>query len=79
MVQTKEKAMPADNWEHRSAKMKCHSCMWFVLKGEGRAANSIGRCRRRAPSMNGFPVVFETDWCGDHKLDEIKAGDSGDT
>lgn len=22
--------------------------------------------------MNGYPVVFETDWCGDHKLDENK-------
>jgi hypothetical protein len=22
--------------------------------------------------MNGFPVVYETDWCGDHKLDESK-------
>lgn len=22
--------------------------------------------------MNGYPVVFENDWCGDHKLDETK-------
>jgi len=20
--------------------------------------------------MSGYPVVFDTDWCGDHKLDE---------
>lgn len=32
----------------------------------------IGRCRRHAPTMNGYPVVFEIDWCGDHKLDESK-------
>ena len=31
---------------------------------------TIGRCRRHAPVMSGYPVVFETDWCGDHKLDE---------
>jgi hypothetical protein len=22
--------------------------------------------------MAGFPAVFDTDWCGDHKLDETK-------
>jgi len=30
----------------------------------------VGRCRRHAPSMNGYPVVFPDDWCGDHKLNE---------
>lgn len=34
--------------------------------------NRIGRCRRHAPTMNGYPVVFQEDWCGDHKLDETK-------
>ena len=32
----------------------------------------VGRCRRHAPTMNGYPVVFRNDWCGDHKLDETK-------
>jgi hypothetical protein len=32
----------------------------------------LGRCRKRAPTLNGWPAVFETDWCGDHKLDEAK-------
>ncbi len=32
----------------------------------------LGRCRKRAPTLNGFPAVFENDWCGDHKLDENK-------
>lgn len=32
----------------------------------------LGRCRRRAPTMNGYPAIFQTDWCGDHKLDENK-------
>ena len=32
----------------------------------------LGRCRRRAPTMNGYPAIFENDWCGDHKLDENK-------
>jgi inosine/xanthosine triphosphate pyrophosphatase family protein len=54
-----------DNWQHRSANMKCMTCMWWSQKKE-----SIGRCRRRAPTMNGFPVVYDSDWCGDHKLDE---------
>jgi hypothetical protein len=33
---------------------------------------AIGRCRKRAPTLGGYPVVWTTDWCGDHKLDETK-------
>ena len=32
----------------------------------------LGRCRRYAPTMNGWPAVFSTDWCGNHKMDENK-------
>jgi hypothetical protein len=32
----------------------------------------LGRCRRHAPTMNGFPAAWSDDWCGDHKLDETK-------
>jgi len=58
-----------DPWIHRSANMKCSTCMWFVLKAP---TTNFGRCRRHAPTMNGFPAVFVHDWCGDHKLDETK-------
>jgi hypothetical protein len=77
-----------DPWKHRSTKMKCKTCMWYVekseliLKGSMAAVDCnnplahetivIGRCRRHAPTMTGYPVVYETDWCGDHKLDETK-------
>lgn len=57
-----------DPWKHRAQRMRCSSCMWFVVKGD----TIIGRCRRHAPTMSGYPVVFHTDWCGDHKLDETK-------
>ena len=60
-----------DNWEHRSETMKCKTCMWFVPKAPG----VLGRCRRRSPELGGWPAVFETDWCGDHKLDETKLDD----
>lgn len=59
----------SDNWKHRSTRMKCCTCMWYVEKLKD---SPIGRCRRHAPTMNGYPVVFSTDWCGDHKLDETK-------
>jgi hypothetical protein len=80
-----------DCWAHRSAGMKCRTCMWFALKKYKPQMiqencdptfpaepvkyinnNRIGRCRRHAPTMNGYPVVFQEDWCGDHKLDETK-------
>lgn len=67
----------SDPWRHRSNSMRCHSCMWFVVKpveGPMRPVQieSLGRCRRHAPTMNGYPVVFQSDWCGDHKLDQNK-------
>jgi Pyruvate/2-oxoacid:ferredoxin oxidoreductase delta subunit len=73
--------MGNDPWKHRAKGMRCATCMWFVpkeqLENEAMTekqalAGSIGRCRRHAPTMNGYPVVFEMDWCGDHKLDESK-------
>lgn len=68
-----------DPWKHRSAGMTCCTCMWFVKKAKSdpkaKAGENgeVGRCRRHAPTMNGFPVTFEVDFCGDHKLDENKA------
>jgi len=61
--------MIKDNWQHRSLTMKCMTCMWFVPK----VNSKIGRCRRHAPTMSGFPAVYDSDWCGDHKIDESTA------
>lgn len=58
--------MPADNWANRNATMICSTCMYYKRK-----RGIVGRCRRHAPTMQGFPVVYETDYCGDHKLDEM--------
>ena len=52
-----------DNWKHKSSGMLCNTCMYFVAKGL-----MGGRCRRHAPTLEGWPVMFKTDWCGDHKL-----------
>lgn len=73
----------ADNWKHRCDGMKCKTCMWFAAKQAGGMKHDLvgsqpqpdidlGRCRKHAPTMNGYPVVFVNDWCGDHKLDENK-------
>ena len=77
-----------DPWKHRSTGMTCATCMWFAEKvaiplnetneqAQERVAKDgfgmkFGRCRRHAPSMQGYPAVFGNDWCGDHKLDENK-------
>ena len=58
-----------DPWEGRSKGMICKTCIYYVRKG----GTKVGRCRRHAPTMTGFPVVYETDWCGDHKLNEETA------
>lgn len=66
----KPQSSHVDPWAHRSAGMRCATCMWFAPKG------ALGRCRRHAPTLGGYPVVFSTDWCGDHKLDETKVSPS---
>ena len=67
-----------DNWRHRSTTMKCATCMWFVPKETKTRRKKVadrvftlGRCRKHAPTLNGYPAVFITDFCGDHKLDEV--------
>jgi hypothetical protein len=63
--------MSNDPWAGRSFKMHCKTCIHFAAKGERKeGVHNIGRCRRHAPTMQGFPVVYENDWCGDHKVDE---------
>lgn len=76
-----------DPWKHRSEGMRCKTCMWFVPKlilesrkhelgfvDEKLKLFDVGRCRRHAPTMSGYPVVYVNDWCGDHRIDENKIG-----
>ena len=72
-----DEAPTRDPWIHRSKGMSCSTCMWYVRKATNEPKQpeyrrEIGRCRRHAPTMNGYPVVFQSDWCGEHKLDEEK-------
>lgn len=68
-MQSNEKSTDKDPWKHRSKGMKCSTCMYYVQKGD---VGGFGRCRANAPTMKGYPAVFETDWCGAHKMDEEK-------
>jgi len=77
-----------DPWKNRSTGMRCRTCMWFVQKVEKqpvtwddaekhginaeRKSKVVGRCRRHAPIMSGYPVCYADDWCGDHRVDENK-------
>ena len=72
MAEKDDKFMSQDPWEHRSEGMRCNTCMWYVGKvvKAAQQSSTVGRCRRHAPTMSGYPVVFVNDWCGDHKLDE---------
>ena len=64
-----EALFPADNWKHRGARMQCRTCMWYVSKGD----TKLGRCRKHAPVvLQGYPAVQNSDFCGDHKIDENK-------
>lgn len=67
-----ETTVPQDNWKHRSKGMVCDTCMFYVSKVDDVRSQElpVGRCRRHAPTMSGWPVMFHNDWCGDHKLNE---------
>lgn len=54
--------MVKDNWKNKNT-FVCEFCMYFVEKDDKK-----GRCRKHAPTMMGYPVVYKTDFCGDHKL-----------
>uniref|UniRef100_A0A6H1ZN35 Uncharacterized protein n=1 Tax=viral metagenome TaxID=1070528 RepID=A0A6H1ZN35_9ZZZZ len=76
-VQKKLILAEEDNWKHRSKGMRCQTCACFVRKASiykvcHAATGCLGRCRRHAPTLYGWPAVFENDWCFDHKLDEEK-------
>lgn len=66
-----------DLWANRGSNMRCLTCMWYVHKpgpvNQVDQLREVGRCRRHAPAMGGFPVVRAGDWCGDHRLAEEKA------
>ena len=65
--------MNKDPWKHRSSGMRCTTCMWAIFKVDSEdKPTKVGRCRRHAPTMNGYPAIFPDDWCGDHKIDETK-------
>lgn len=51
---------PKDNWDKATNNLqRCETCMYYVGY----------RCRRHAPKgQEGWPAVFPTDWCGDHKM-----------
>ena len=53
----------ADRWDQITGYC-CETCRYYSPKDE-----RIGRCRRHAPTMGGYPVVYpDSDWCGDHKI-----------
>ena len=57
----------SDNWKHRDIGMQCRTCMWFSAKVSCNNPNGdidgigVGRCRRHAPTMSGYPVVYLSD------------------
>ena len=85
LATTSERAMKnanSDCWKDRKKGMVCSTCIFFVEKTPLFDYKSIdmpvdsrgrfGRCRHNAPTIKGFVPGFESDWCGEHRLDENK-------
>jgi len=52
-----------DRWDQITG-YNCGTCRYLSPKKDDK-----GRCRRHAPTMSGYPVVYiNNDWCGDHKI-----------
>lgn len=52
-----------DKWD-RITNFCCNTCMFYVPKNK----TNFGRCRKNAPTLCGYPIVYLDDWCGQHKL-----------
>jgi len=51
-----------DNWAAMST-FCCETCMYYINF----------RCRRHSPvGQEGWSAVYNTDWCGDHKITKLK-------
>jgi len=52
---------------------RCNTCKWYGEKGVRKILTIAGRCRKRAPTIEGFPIVVGADIaCGDWKEDYLK-------
>lgn len=69
--------MKMDKWD-RKTDFGCSTCMMYVPKIEHSNGPGEGRCRRNAPTMKGYPVVFACDWCGEHKRGSNPVRDAKD-
>ena len=51
-----------DNWDKgTNNQQRCETCMHYINF----------RCRRHSPNgQEGWPAVYPTDYCGDHKMDK---------
>ena len=45
---------------------KCAHCRFF---------DKAGRCRRREPTLRGWPKVTSKDWCGEFHPSDLKTKD----
>ena len=57
-----------DNWRRDGLvnTYACYTCMFFCNF----------RCRRHATKgQEGWPAVYPTDWCGDHKMNKVTMQD----
>jgi hypothetical protein len=58
------------NWPrvtlHRPPRPTCQTCDHFGPRLD--ALEGHGECRKSAPSLDGFPPMPATGWCGDHEI-----------
>lgn len=62
LIPTTPADQQADNWNKDLTKTyACCTCMHYINY----------RCRKHAPrGLEGWPAVYPTDYCGDHKMDK---------
>jgi hypothetical protein len=57
--------------------LRCATCLYYVHTPNA-AGVLLGECRRRAPLERDFPLREATEWCGEHRLGELKPLPLGD-
>ena len=65
-------------FDQEGEQMRCGNCVWWaaeqVRTNAGAQNGPAGRCRRHAPTANGWPGVRVDECCGEHKRNEHAGG-----
>ncbi len=63
------KADPPGSGHLEAVPAKCDNCLFYFVRPD---KERQGSCQVSAPKLEGWPMVWDHDWCGEHQADRQK-------